>query len=297
MYICADDYGISEKSNELIEKCLEKGILNKISVLPNGIISNLDRLLTESSADFALHINLVEGYPISRAEDVDLLITKDGTFKYSFIGLLLRSILPNRKKFKQQIYTEIQSQLKFWKKAIGDKKKIIIDSHQHTYMIPMIFKTLLDVIKDENIEVEYLRFPAEPFLPFILSPSLYLSYSPVGLVKQWLLKFLGLANRKELKKSPIKTAYFMGVMFSGHLTENKLKTLLKQYLSLAKKHGRSIEIGLHPGTSDQKDCLMKGSRKSFEKFYFSNGRDAEFNTLMNLELNKYTKEGLKNAIH
>ena len=36
IYFCADDYGISEGANSRIENCLENGVLNKISVLPNG---------------------------------------------------------------------------------------------------------------------------------------------------------------------------------------------------------------------------------------------------------------------
>ena len=49
IYFCADDYGISRSSNTRIEECLKKGVLNKISVLPNGDLSDFnERLLSEN---------------------------------------------------------------------------------------------------------------------------------------------------------------------------------------------------------------------------------------------------------
>ena len=41
IYFCADDYGVSKNSNSRIEKCIESGVLNKVSVIPNGEISDL----------------------------------------------------------------------------------------------------------------------------------------------------------------------------------------------------------------------------------------------------------------
>ena len=36
IYFCADDYGISEGADSCIKNCVENGVLNKISVLPNS---------------------------------------------------------------------------------------------------------------------------------------------------------------------------------------------------------------------------------------------------------------------
>jgi membrane-associated HD superfamily phosphohydrolase len=63
-----------------------------------------------------------------------------------------------------------------------------------------------------------------------------LSYSPVGLVKQWLLKFFALINRKSFKQANIPTAYFMGVLFSGKMTAPFIQKVLPRYLKLAEKH-------------------------------------------------------------
>ena len=131
--------------------------------------------------------------------------------------------------------------------------------------------------------MECLRYPAEPVSPYILTPSLYSSYSPSGLIKQWLLKFLSLFNRKKLKKSKIKTTYFIGVLFSGRVTEEKINKILPRYLNLAKKHGKDVEIGLHPGYLNEGEEVIDGCRTGFKKFYLSPWRKKEYETLINLK--------------
>lgn len=284
IYFCADDYGISEGANSRIENCLENGVLNKISVLPNGNVSDFKKRLSDKAAMISLHINLVEGRPLSNPKDVDLLVSESGYFKYSFIGLLALSLSPKRKKLEKQIYKEIQNQIEFWKKTMGETLSVSIDSHQHTHMIPLIFKTLMRVIKEEGLKVSYLRIPNEPLLPYIYTPTLYFEYHPVGLVKQWLLKTFAFINRKELKKSEIKYAYFMGIMFSGKLNEVRIKKLLPHYLNLAKKHNKDIEIGFHPGYIKDRENLIGGVRQDFKKFYYSPHRKIEHDTLINFKL-------------
>lgn len=283
VYFCADDYGISKESNSRIEECLENGVLNKISVLPNGEFTDLKQLISRNNAKIALHINLVEGYPLSKSDEINMITTQEGNFKYSFIGLFLISLFGKKKELEKQLYKEIKMQIDFWKKNVGEQTPVLIDSHQHTHTIPLVFKTLMRVIKDEGLNVEYIRIPAEPLAPYILTPSLYTSYTLKGLIKQWLLKFLALVNRRQLKKSKLQFAYFMGAMFSGRVTEEKIKKLLPRYIKIAEKHSRDIEIALHPGYLENGEHLINGCRKDFEKFYFSKWRKKEYDTLMNFK--------------
>ena len=276
IYFCADDYGISKISNTRIEECLINGVLNKISVLPNGDALDFKRRLLGENVKLSLHLNLIEGYPLSKKEDVGLLISDKGIFKYSFIGLFFLSIFGNRSLLEKQLYNEIKMQIDFWKKEMGEETPILVDSHQHTHMIPLVFKTLMRVIKEENVEVEYIRIPAEPILPYIKSPSLYFKFRPIGLIKQWLLKFLKFVNRKELKKANIKSALFMGIMFSGQLTEDKINKLLPYY----KKQNENIEIAFHPGYLESGESLIDGFRQNFKKFYYSKWRRIEYDTLL-----------------
>lgn len=276
IYFCADDYGISKSSNTRIEECLKNGVLNKISVLPNSDALDFKRRLLGENVKLSLHLNLIEGYPLSKKEDVSLIVSDKGFFKYSFIGLFFLSIFGNRSLLEKQLYNEIKMQIDFWKKEMGEETPILVDSHQHTHMIPLVFKTLMRVIKEENVEVEYIRIPAEPILPYIKSPSLYFKFRPIGLIKQWLLKFLKFVNRKELKKANIKSALFMGIMFSGQLTEDKINKLLPYY----KKQNENIELAFHPGYLESGESLIDGFRKDFKKFYYSKWRRIEYDTLL-----------------
>lgn len=291
IYFCADDYGISKESNLRIEQCLSHGILNKISVLPNGEITDFSEQLAETDAKISLHINLVEGFPLSEQKDIPLLVSDCGSFKHSFIGLLLLSYSNKRKQVEEQLYREICNQLGFWKKQMGEKETIYIDSHQHTHMIPLVFKTLLRAARDSGVAVKYLRITEEPILPYILNPSLYFTYSVTGILKQWLLKVLSLANRKEIRKWNLTSTYFMGAMFSGKLTEKRIDKLLPHYVKLAEKHGKDIEIAFHPGYLKPGEKLISGHREGFEKFYHSPWRYKEFQTVMKM------KEGHRNALY
>lgn len=289
IYFCSDDYGISKEYNRCIEECLQKGILNKVSVLPNGIIDDFVQKLSGKDVLLTLHLNLVEGHPLSSREDVSLLIDENGCFKHSFIGLFLKSFSFKRKEWEKQMYTEVRNQIHFWIEKMGDRN-ISIDCHQHVYEIPWIFKTVTQVIRDENLDVKYLRIPAEPLRAYLFAPSLYTSYSLTGLIKQFLLKGLAFYNRRYLKDLSFTSAHFMGVMFSGKLNQKRVKKLLKYYLYLSEKNKRNIEVAFHPGYAEDDLELIAGSREDFKKFYCSPWRNAEYETLMNSELTEIKKQ-------
>ena len=78
IYFCADDYGISKEYNRCIEECIEKGALNKVSVLPNGDVDDFVNRLSKKEVLLTLHLNIVEGYPLSKTEDVSLLVDEKG---------------------------------------------------------------------------------------------------------------------------------------------------------------------------------------------------------------------------
>ena len=79
--------------------------------MPNGELKDLNKLISQNNIKVSLHINLVEGYPLSEKKDVNLLITDDGSFKYSFIGLFFLSLSNKRKELEKHLYKEIQNQV------------------------------------------------------------------------------------------------------------------------------------------------------------------------------------------
>lgn len=293
LFVCADDYGLSEESIKHIDTCIACGGLNKISIFPNGIQKNVKDKWEEKKPFLSLHINLVEGAPVGNAESMKLLVSDTGEFKHSFFGLLLLSLSPKRKEFEKQLYEELCAQLRYGKAHFAANGALSVDSHQHVHMIPLVFRTLMRAIRDENINVNYIRYPAEPILPYLKVPSLFVTYRPISLVKQWLLKLFGMMNKKELKQSGIKTAYFMGILFSGYMDKKRVLKVLPHYLALARKNKRDIELLFHPGY--EKNSV--GFKKKFYKFYFSSGRKTEYDCVTDAEFKNKMKEVREYAVY
>ena len=89
------------------------------------------------------------------------------------------------------------------------------------------------------------------------------------------------------------SAYFMGVMFSGKMTQARVEKLLDHYLYFSRKNERNIEVAFHPGYAGDDLELIAGSRSSFRKFYVSPWRNIEYENLINKQL---AKEKIENAV-
>lgn len=280
IYWCADDFGISASSCDRITECFENGCLNKISVLPNSQVEDIaERIKKLQGTAVCIHLNFVEGVCVSDKKLIPLLTDSDGYFNNSFIGILKISLSGKRKSLKKQLKTEMKAQILRATELFGEKAPLIIDSHQHTHMIPLVFSALCEVIKEERLNAAYLRMPEEPVWPFLKFPSLYPQYISPNFLKHWLLKFLGLLNRKKFKALNIRTACFFGIMFSGNMNEKRVKKLIPSYLKYAARHKTDIEVLFHPGyISEDEDSLYFKDIK-FKKFYLSNGRKNEYNAL------------------
>ena len=281
IWFCADDYGLNPASSQRIEKCIDEGALNKVSVFPNIEKVDLQTLLANRNLCVSLHLNLVEGKCVANAKDIPLLALEDGSFKHTFTGLFKLWVL-GEKAFEEQLYTEIRAQVRLYKNMLPEGVPFCIDSHQHTHMIPAVFKVVLRVLNDEKIEVDYMRIPAEPLLPFIATPSLYLTFSPVNLIKQWLLDFLWLINKRTAKRAGIPTASFLGILFSGKMDLERVKKILPKYEKLAEKRGMDIEVLFHPGFLKSGEANFNNQNIVFESFYVSENRQCEFETVMKI---------------
>ena len=279
VYFCADDYGLKEISDMRIQQCIDKGALNKVSVFPNFGPIDFDKIKTCNR--ISLHLNLVEGKCMADADGVNLIADKDGNLKHTFGGLFKLNLF-RRKAFEAQVYKEIKAQVLFWKNLLPDGTTFCIDSHQHTHMIPAVFKALIKVLNDENINLEYMRIPAEPVLPYIKTPSLYLTYSPVNIIKQWLLKLLWQINKSHARKNKIPTAYFMGILFSGKMDEKRVSKILPEYIRMAEKKGGDTEVLFHPGYVSEDEIDVPDRNVVFKDFYESENRKTEFDSVIKL---------------
>ncbi len=281
IYFCADDYGLCESASAHIRQCVDEGILNKVSVFPNFEKVDLIKLTENKNIRLSLHLNLVEGRCMADTAKIGLIADKDGNFLHTFGGLFSLWLF-HGKKFRKEVYEEIKAQISYWMSILPKGVPLSIDSHQHTHMIPSVFDALIKVLNDEGINPEYIRIPAEPLLPYIKTPSLYFTYSPVNIIKQWLLKFLWLINKTRTKEKNVPTALFFGILFSGKMDEKRVNKILPEYKKLADKKKWDIEVLFHPGYMDKSKPDFKENHIVFENFYLSKERKTEFDSAMNI---------------
>jgi predicted glycoside hydrolase/deacetylase ChbG (UPF0249 family) len=291
IYFCADDYALNDISSKRILSCIENGVLNKVSVFPNFADFDINDLLKAKNVRISLHLNLVEGKCLSDSKDIDLLVDEYGNFKHTFAGLFKLWLL-KRKKLEEQLYKEIKSQILFFKSRLPENVPFCIDSHQHTHMIPSVFKTIIKVLKEENIKIDYMRIPFEPILPFIKTPSLYFTYSPINVIKQWLLNLLWLKNKNLVKNMALPYSYFFGILFSGKMDKKRVLKILPHYLKLSKKKNKDIEVLFHPGYLEKEEIDLENRNVNFEKFYLSSNRKTEFKSVIEL-----SERGVLNALY
>jgi len=280
IYFCADDYGLCTDATTHIQECIDRGVLNKVAVFPNFDKVDLQKISKNKNVRLSLHLNLVEGRCLSDPGAINMLADKDGNFIHDFGGLFINGLL-HGKKLEAQLYEEIRAQIAFWKSSLPADTPFCIDSHQHTHMIPAVFRALLRALTDEEIELEYMRIPSEPFLPYITTPSLCFTYSPINLIKQWLLKFLWMLNKRRAKKHGISESYFFGILFSGKMDEKRVLKILPKYKKLAEKNGKDIEVLFHPGYTCKSH--LSGRNIVFEDFYLSPNRKTEFDSAIKIQ--------------
>ncbi|NFE85048.1 ChbG/HpnK family deacetylase [Clostridium botulinum] len=283
----ADDYGISLAESKHILDCCTNGKLNSLSVLPNSYqlqdtITELEKF--KDKVKISIHLNLVEGHCCSDPKNINLLVNDSGNFNLSFEKLLLLSYSKLKNELSNQLYIELDAQINKLLTEIPYLKSIRLDSHQHFHMIPLVFNTLLKIIKDNNLSVEYIRFPMEPISPFFKKPKFYFHYKPINWIKNILLNFLGQINLKKIQNSNINKAVFFGLVLTGDMDKKYITELLPYFIKIANKKNSDLEVLFHPGSINNPSEFLDINKKGFVSFYTSEGRIHEKETLCTINL-------------
>ncbi|MEE1256914.1 MAG: ChbG/HpnK family deacetylase [Lachnospiraceae bacterium] len=290
IYFHADDYGVSEAQSARILNCYTDGVLNSMSVIPNtpeleASLALLDTKDTKNKIRRVLHLNFVEGKPVSGAKQVDMLVDDAGLFSVSFIQLLKWSYCKRgeaRIRLKAQLKAEIAAQMEQVVDAC-DYKITAIDSHQHYHMIPIVLDALLEVIEEKNIRIEEIRIPVDPVWPLLKTPSLWLKVPVINWVKWGILWLHAGRNRKRIEKKNIKVPVFFGIFFTCEMKLNVVNALMPKYISYAQKQGRCLELMFHPGNLIKREELLDMRSKELEEFYTSENRLDEAECLKRLK--------------
>lgn len=286
----ADDYGMNVDQSKRILECADYGLLNSISIFPNTpYLKSCMSLLSNPRYKKRIlrccwHVNLTEGHSCSEAEKIPVLVNTEGVFRLSFLSLLLKSILPGRKALYGQLVLELQSQLDKLSPYLVQNGKISIDGHQHIQMIPIVMKAIKEVITENGMCVDYYRISKEPLRPYMKVPAYYLSYSPINILKNFVLRFLYILDLPILKNLHGCHTVFWGLLMSGNMDHERVHCLMPYFKKVSHKQNIPLEILFHPGGAEKEEDCLSPTQKNFVSFYLSQGRNNEYNALRtNLE--------------
>ena len=243
----ADDYGLFPEQSRRILRCREEGVLNAVSIFPNSpdlqrCLEQLDPVARELR--LTIHLNLMEGKSLCPPEELPLLVDGEGVFRVSFSSLLLAPLTGKYGQYRQQLKRELSAQIHAllpYLQAQGAPLRL--DGHAHWHMVPVVFDALMDVIREEELPVEYIRMPAEPVgLFFRHLPALF-PFHPINIVKTALLRILCRRDRRRHGQAlaRMKQSLFLGVLFSGNFGYAKFRALLPDARRLAEKKGWANE--------------------------------------------------------
>lgn len=254
----ADDYGLFVEQSKRIIECMDEGVINGISIMPNSpYLEECMELLGQRKPKLTVHLNLVEGKALSESAR-NLLTDSKGIFNVSFGKLLFVSFAPwMRNKYRLAIKDELGLQIERVKKYFSEA--IRLDSHVHYHMIPVVFDAIMDVIHEKELQVSYIRTSAEDTKAFKNCGEDLEKVRPINRIKVIVTNILYKRNYKKYKEylDSLEQKEFYGILYSSRMNEFNAVPLVA-YL---KQSGKKAEVLFHPGAVlEEKDIEALTSR-------------------------------------
>jgi predicted glycoside hydrolase/deacetylase ChbG (UPF0249 family) len=258
--IHADDYGLAPGVNRAIEEGLQSHALHSASILLGG--EHADAALAWAAShpqfDFGVHLNLTQGRPVSKREQIPSLVDDAGRFR-SLVPFLLR--LGTRRVALAEIAAEWRAQIAAVRGA--GVRISHLDSHQHVHLIPRIFRQVAVRLADE--ERLSLRAMDGPIAAHATRPNLK------GIA-------LAIATRLSVGRRyrHLVAAHGAGIPLRDRATLDALRESLQ-----GARPGETIELVVHPGFADD------GLRASGDSYL--EGREEELALLASEETRSWIR--------
>ncbi len=287
----ADDFGITlDQSKRILECCAGmpggRGVLNSLSILANSPHFEECAALLDGRPEalrVGVHLNFVEGPCVADPAKVPMLVDEHGVFKLGYGGLLAASALHGA-ELERQVQIEAAAQVERVVARFPELAgRLRLDGHQHTHLIPAVFRGVLAVASRPEYTLEYLRIPAEPPRPFS-EAGVAATIEPVNRVKRALLNYLWRRDRRAFEAAGLgsleeKSAVFCGLSFSGHMDEARVSAVFPYLVDVAEKRDMGLELLFHPGRVDAPEHCLNPALPGFVEFSCGEGRDVEHDAL------------------
>lgn len=280
----ADDYGVCVAQCENIRACRRDGVLTGVSAMPNSpyLKTAMADIANDPGLTVAVHLNFTEGLCLSTPAEVSLLVGENGRFRQSFFSLFLLSLGPKRKALKAQLKREIRAQIGRVMPLLAGRA-LRLDGHQHIQMVPVVMDALRDVVKEDGLRPEYIRWSCEPLGPYLKNLSLWRDYGLVNLVKNVVLNVFGWLDRGYIRDLGLERNMILGLVISGNLEYRLISRLLPDFQKAAARRGVDLELVMHPGWGFGPGDSLDVPGGPFESFNTDEGRKREYDCLFLLE--------------
>jgi len=284
----ADDFGLCREITNDIMDCIDRGVIYRTSVICNTDgVAHASEMFNKAGACFevGLHLNLVEGKPVSAQGEVNLLVElSSGEFRYGFLSLWKDYVLGGAKKrklLKAQIKTEIENQIRIFDRFFNRNGTTLhIDGHTHVHMLPFVLDIIIDLSRKHNIRS--IRLPNERF--FTSKKSL-LHHLPVNMVKHIVLNILSKTQVRKIKRAGLKhNDYFIGILSSGEMNGHNLLPALKALDGIG--DDKIVEVLFHPGGVRHRNHVDWTTNEQFIDYYSDRKRRKEKQFLCNGDIKK-----------
>ncbi len=280
LIIEADELGLTESFNQGILQAYNEGILQSACLRTNG--SAFDNAINQvipqcPGLGIGLHLNLVEGYGDAKyAPTHSSLYDISGKYKNTFVKLLIRCYMNDQRllnEIKQDYRLQIEKVL-----ATGIKLDHI-NSHQHSHIIPKIFRIVCELANEYDIP--YVRLPKEihyscgNFSPY--APGWYY----LNVLKLMTVNLFANRNKATAIDIGVKTNdYFLGVTYTGHMN---ITTVENGLAKLSELNPKVVEVLLHPCRfiPGKIDTYIAPEVRSYVQ---DSGRKTELSTLLDSRL-------------
>jgi predicted glycoside hydrolase/deacetylase ChbG (UPF0249 family) len=283
LIITADDMGLCRGITNRIVDTYRLGCVRRVSIVPNGEAFDyaLSFLRQNPQLPTRIHLNLVEGKPVSPAAEVPLLVDKRGWFRRSFLSLWLIYLFGCRKELLREIETELSGQIERVRRALAIDR-LSIDSHRYIHLLPFVAKLIIQRadewgVKEFRIVRETLFLPKPVFRYFGVLFS-------KNMVKLCLLNSLSKHLKGILEQHCIHyPECTWGVLHSSRISADVVCQALTTIARDTEQH-TSVELVFHPGPALSSDRPVWRYAPRLKRFYFSADRLQEYKTLLSTEL-------------
>lgn len=288
----ADDYGLTMNTSVDIMNGINAGKLNSISIMPNTTCFEKTReyfytnIHEHKKPAISVHLNFMEGYCVADKSKLSYLVDEEGLFNISWGKLVKYNYdFRIRKTVKEQLKIEIAAQLEKTIQGyhlLDNGKKLRIDSHQHTHMIPIVMEAVIEVIKENDYPIEYIRISKEPWMVYLKKIKFLPSYRVINMVKVIILNWYAIKDVKLIKELNLFDMYLSGVFLSGRMDEIRVRELLPGLIKVAENKKVQLEVLFHPGSALVEEVGEEFNHPDANKFYLAPDRKVEYEAMMKM---------------